>query len=311
MDSFESFRREADLARAYIQITSEMGPCPALLAFVNYDKNLKDVVGLEKFDSLSTEAQHEILLSTLDPDRLDQMALENLSDKLKKLSNHLLLFGAGGILGAAVTKGKTRHVLAGVGAVLGFTGIIVEKISNHLDKDLVTPFSNFIKYKELFSEAFNADKFFLRSMPKSFSKAEWSKFNTDVLHDHTSSYSKITIKLHDKLKSIKDEKIHISKSGWTIENLKAAAKWIETARKERDALEFDFYTQVIKIENWVENHDEYSGHNTTDDEDIILGCINSTVDYVNYRNLTEFSDTIIYKSDKILYEASKFFEKKK
>lgn len=71
--------READMAKAYIDITKTQGPSQQLLDFINFDGSLKDDIGLEGYDTFSTLAQHEIFLSKLDSQAMEVRALEALT----------------------------------------------------------------------------------------------------------------------------------------------------------------------------------------------------------------------------------------
>ena len=53
------------MAKAYLQITEEMGPSEQLLAFVNFDKGLEEEIGLEGYNTFSMTARHEILANYL------------------------------------------------------------------------------------------------------------------------------------------------------------------------------------------------------------------------------------------------------
>ena len=58
---------DAEMARAYIKITKEMGPSEQLMAFIDPENSLGSEIGLEEFGSFSLQTKHEILVSKLDP----------------------------------------------------------------------------------------------------------------------------------------------------------------------------------------------------------------------------------------------------
>lgn len=72
---FDELVQQADMARAYIDITQKMGPSEQLIAFINYDGKLSEEIGIG-MESFSVGTKHEILLSKLDPIALEAMALD-------------------------------------------------------------------------------------------------------------------------------------------------------------------------------------------------------------------------------------------
>jgi hypothetical protein len=91
--SFEQLFQQAEQARAYIRITQEQGPSEQLLDFINYDGNLYTDLGLESLglETMSLITRHEIMVSKLNPEHLEEMAMEGLGDFVKKYRRSLLV----------------------------------------------------------------------------------------------------------------------------------------------------------------------------------------------------------------------------
>ena len=79
--------RDVKMARAYVKVTQEHGPSQQLIDFINHDGRLGDEIGLEGFSNFSTTTQHELLLSRLQTDLYEALAMEGLGSFFKKLAH--------------------------------------------------------------------------------------------------------------------------------------------------------------------------------------------------------------------------------
>jgi hypothetical protein len=79
MSDFNSLYQRYRMGRAYQRITTQMGPSPQLVAFVNYDRVTPDSLGLESFNIMD---QHEQIVEHIGTDTSMHLAIEGLLSKL-------------------------------------------------------------------------------------------------------------------------------------------------------------------------------------------------------------------------------------
>ena len=196
---------EASQARAYVNVTSQMGPCPALLAFINFDNGLKSEIGLECFDALSLQSQHEILLAQLNPDGLEQIALESFFIGMEAfgewLNKNKDLLAVGGIAAAAVG-----------GAVL---------FSNHLNSQVI-PYASMERVMRQYEKEVESALRFVSKIPRDLDAEKWKNFyhltDTIAMDEHR----EMTLKILSDAGTV-----HYDKSGWTADRFHAMVAWYE------------------------------------------------------------------------------------
>lgn len=296
----ESNLKAAEEARAYISITNEQGPSEQLLAFINFDGKLEEEIGLEGYNALSLQARHEILLSKLNPDAMEAVAIENLYEKIAKISKYSLYGTAYG--------GSILHTLLGeqfrklpqvtqVKTAVGFLGVVfgiatIAWLNDTLHKAVI-PYKNMAKIKESMQVALELDKEFYSKMPSDFSVKSWQIFYDKTMNVKSSFANKFD-KWEYKDTEIKyDELTPLRESGWTIELLTKELKWfaetIDMVSKQTDL----YKPKVEKINNWIKDNKNSSDPETKQ----VIKLISKTLRYVNYSLMT--SSVVLPKIKKI------------
>jgi len=233
--SFEQLFEQADQARAYIRITQEQGPSEQLLDFINYDGNLYTDLGLESLglENMSLTTRHEIMVSKLNPDHLEEMAMEGLVDSLKKWGAWLVATGA------VVAVAGAFPILALPLIVGGAVGIIAKAMERP-----VAPYKEFVAASGAADKAFETSSNIINAIPGDFTEASWKKF-TDKL-DKTSF---VDVEASFPVMAFEH-------SGWTESNFVSAGKYIESKAKLMDDLSKKCGDKVNKIEKWLSAHDD-------------------------------------------------------
>jgi len=243
MDYFE----EAQKARAYIQTTAQYGPNKQLLDFINYDGNLYTDLGLESLglETMSLITQHEMLLSKLNPDHLEEMAMEDLKKTVAKFGEYLsvggALVGTGGLLALSPK-------LAGIGIASILAGLITIKLSGHdYAKDAeskVIPFSATRKIEDIFDRLVSDDERVAKSMPSGFSTSAWRKyFDSGIRPKYFREISVYT------------PLVYLDKSDWTVDNFKHATQWYVNAENKLSKIKEAYSKKIDNLQKFINKAD--------------------------------------------------------
>lgn len=225
--------RQAEMARKYKEITEAQGPSQQLIDFINADGKLGEEIGLEGFESFSTSTQHEILLSKLNPDEMEAVAMEGFGDFVKKYRGWLT--GAGVVALWATGPGIVTAALlaAGVsGLVMKFTDSIV------IDKGA------FVKWANAIDDGMAALEASVRGLPSDTNEGSWEKFAAAF----DSEFSKYANPTDDLVKATAVTST-LKKSGWTPETLIAQSKWMENTVTKFEAMRKSFNSKIAKFES--------------------------------------------------------------
>lgn len=245
---FEQLLRERDMAVAYLKITEQMGPSPQLLAFVNYSNSVvtDDGVALE---SMNMFDQHNFIISKLNIDTLNQMAMESLSTSIQKFIGGLYL-GADGALLAGASSELTGNILHGItsfaantkyfkmgglGLAIMTAGAIVYAAAEA--EESIPSVASFTKMTNSVEASIRASSLFAASIPSTLDEKTWESFhsnfvkNKDVSHFLGSLREKYLGKVSASAGvSLVNQKVVIEylpfdKSGWDVSKMQHAAEW--------------------------------------------------------------------------------------
>lgn len=219
--------RDRDLAQAYIAATTEHGPSASLLAFVNHDMTMGKQLGLESFETFTAGTQHEILLSTLNLEQLDTIALEGFVDWCVKYRRWLLV-------------ASFIVPMAWVGAIVGYT--------NRKGKEEIStlPMSYFQKRAGTFKTINGELEKLVRALPTGFTESTWSDFKADA--------SEASDKTDVIPKATEPTAVGVTKSGWTPQTFSKEARWLKTAGDEFMKLRKESSKKIEAIEHFAETH---------------------------------------------------------
>jgi hypothetical protein len=223
MNPFE----EAQKARAYIQTTAQHGPSQQLLDFINYDGNLFSDLGLESLglETMSLTTQHEMLVSKLNPDHLEEMAVEGLGSTIMALSTKLL------------SSDVAIPLLVGAVAITRF-------ILSNRDKTLVISHDEYLKLKTQNEKLFNSIKSHIEKIPTNHNKDNWEKYSNDCVN--------LSKRLPDDFLS---SPTLIKKSGWNDSTLKSEVLDCDKDAKKFTELEKDLGNRLKNLSKLVESDD--------------------------------------------------------
>lgn len=191
----------ADLMRTYKNVTDTHGPSQALIDFINKDKTFGAEIGLEKFENFSTPVQHEIMLSKMEPELVESMAMEGFVDFLKKYRHWLAV---GSILTGFVIPPLW------IGAIVGYVADA---------KEIMVPkYSEFVALKKVYLEVASIASNLMTSTPSGTSPESWSKFKEE------------TDDAKDKLAVIEDREtfaaVKMAVSDWSPTKFKDSAEFL-------------------------------------------------------------------------------------
>lgn len=208
--------KAVDQARAYVAITAEHGPSQQLIDFINFDGKLGEEIGLEGWSSFSTTTQHEVLLSKLNPDVMEAVAMEGFKDFVKKYRRWLL---GGGIL---LTLGTgVISIISGSLMAAGAAGIMMKH-----DDSLVITKESFSKWADYIDGDMGVLDRLVKEMPTDTNESSWDKFASKA----SDAYSKV-----GDSDSSTEYTAPLKKSGWDASSLFSYDKWLkETIAKFKD-----------------------------------------------------------------------------
>lgn len=244
-NQIDTLFKEADQARAYINITTQYGPSEQLLAFINYDNSLEADIGIEKFDSFTLGTRHEILLSKLDPDKLDLMATESLDTVIDKIGNSLII---GGLFGMGVGIGAKSLKFGALGYAAILAGGIIEFTNRKINKHPIK-YSMFSDIEKSFPEVQKMEKLIADSLPKDFEENSWKVYFDKIQQLH---YEKDE-ELFDTNFGDYDEKITspLENSGWNVSTFKSAVKWYVDNLKDVHESAEKYNQKLEAIKSWA------------------------------------------------------------
>ena len=233
MTNFTQLLDEADKARAYIDITARLGPSEQLLAFINHDGNLGQEIGLESFDNFSLTTQHELLLSKLDPDALDQMAMEDLDTTIDTTAKILAGLGSISAFGGIVVGGRTGGIIALSAAVLSMIGETLGEVNARNNVHILS-YASFNDIRSNFDKLVKYETDVIAKIPHTFGIDEWKKFADYV--DTEEEKAAHDPRLEYITNGVNESDVPFSKSGWDAGKFKDAIKWHQAKKKEFDAI---------------------------------------------------------------------------
>ena len=272
MTNFTQLFDEADKARAYIEITGRLGPSDQLLAFINHDGNLGQEIGLESFDNFSLTTQHELLLSKLDPDALDQMAMEGFRDFIKKYRAALTIAG----------------LFVWPVFVMGIAGYVV---NNNDNKKPCAPYSDFSKMQHIYESSFNKIRSLGGNIPTTFEEKDWEKFTSSVEGTNVAD---------DVSRFRESGDVPFSESGWTETNFNAAGKFLNAELNSCKDLEKHIGEKLAAVERYLDG-----GKTNPSTERVIAKGVRAMI-----ANLKSTGDAL-HTLDGIVRNASRHFTAKK
>lgn len=321
---FSQLLRERDMAAAYLKITEQMGPSPQLLAFVNYSNSIMtdDGVALE---SMEVSDQHNFIVSKLNVDTLNQMAMESLSTSIQKFIGGLYL-GAGGALLIGASSEITKNILHGIssfsanvkyfklgglGLAVLLGGVIIVTAAEL--KEAAPSVASFTKMTNSVEASIRASSLFAASIPLTLDEKTWESFhsnfvkNKDVSHFLGSLREKYLSKISASagVSSINQkvviEYLPFDKSGWDVSKMQHAAEWYV---KSADKL----FEQNNKIKEKLEAVEKLINNNK--------GDLGKTPKYISdtlmvSSRATSAAEKHLKEAKRLLDKVARHFEEKK
>lgn len=216
----------ADLMRRYRMVTEQHGPSQALLDFVNHDRNFGKEIGLESFETFSTQTQHEIMLSQLNINTAESIAMEGFVDFLKKYRGWLLL---GGFIIPPLW----------LGAIAGFIA---------KDMEVKVPlYSEYMDLKKDFVEAAAKIKALMRDTPSGTEDKAWDDFENKASE------------INDLISVAKDtDTFRVTgpeESGWTPAKFHSEAEFLEDQVNRFEAARKEYAGKVERMESFISQHE--------------------------------------------------------
>jgi hypothetical protein len=224
-----SYFEKADKMRAYINTTQRHGPSQALIDFINHGKDFGLEIGLESLNQFSTQTQHEIILSKMDPDALDVIGIESLSETIKKISNTAFFGGALAALGLSVINPALAIIPLGI-SLAGAIGIQTSLKLN--SKELYTR-DEVQRSVDMLNTRIMIVDYLLNIKPSSSTINNWEKVKLEISPDN-----KVLGKVRTTLDTLinKHEKIErkeiYSRSGWTESEFKRLSNEMSAIAKK-------------------------------------------------------------------------------
>lgn len=243
---FNELNRQFNMIQRYKDVTAKHGPSLQLLSFINFDGNLGTELGIG-LEGFSAQAQHEILLSKLDGDKVSEAALESLGSAIDKMISFMGRYPEAALL------------LVGGVAVTALVG--AELILSYKNRNNVRTRSHFETTEKHFLSFLKQDELFINNMPSSFDEAKWKAFHESLINgDHVAGSHSFTESYfgHDSAM------VHYEQSGWTPENLKAALRRYEHHVQALSALRHKSLTKLTTIKSWLRHEEQAAkSHETT------------------------------------------------
>jgi len=209
----------------YKEITEAQGPSQQLIDFINADGKLGEEIGLEGFHAFSTNTQHEILLSKLNSNVLEEAGLESLGEWLKKKRKTLLIAGF-------FTFGLT------------FWPAAVGYIISH-SEGTVPPLKHFQDAVSAGEKMFKAVKELTSKIPSTFEKESWDSF-TSLVNKTSAEFDKNPVK---ELPEVKIDR----GSGWTESNYKSSGDDLKRLSEEAATFSKSIGAKLSGAESWASN----------------------------------------------------------
>lgn len=318
--------RQAEMARAYQTVTAQHGPSQALIDFINNDGGLKEEIGLEAFDTFSTEVQHEIFSSKINVDQLESIALESLAGNIQKMAKWLTGAGSVVALGGFFTgsgngmgeKGPTGSLIAFVGGLVAMaTGGIVMAVNKKINgvvvakdfKEFQAAFDGFAREKLLTinhipdpkdQQAWEA---FAKARLKSGVLGAGSKILGKVLGGHMPVVTSNQEDAEDA-SAVAQKKVN-EEAGWDVASFTASAKWLKVNVEKFDELEKTFAKKLEALEKWAASAEAGKDSNAK----IKLSVISAAI-HEEFKSFEEGKRLLVWAT-KSLQKVSKLFEEKK
>lgn len=267
-EEFEKLISSQTVLNLYVAITKESGPSVQLLDFFTQNEPFDGFCGLEGFHDLSIEAKHEILLSTIQSDGYQNMALESMTERLSKMTDWLMTgatVSAGGaiLLALSGTSSKVKLgalILGGISLASILAGGIVSDYNRALH-GVISP-SDFGSFQHVFNDFIREELLTANRIPNSPESPNWDTFIKDKLKSRTteavvslienlfekriSEDSKLDkVKYHRTTRSLSKRKI------WTEAQFTSATKWTVEAAKKVRSLEVDYAEKLHAMDKWI------------------------------------------------------------
>ena len=307
---FNDLMRQAEMASAYRVATASLGPSQQLINFIDHDNTLHSEIGLETFGKLSTEAQHEILLSMLKPEDLEFAALESLSERIHKIAHSVESAGIGGVIGAIINRAILPSQVHAFNFKLGLisggvilAGHIVKKVTTNIAG--VYPAQAFHKVEKMVSQFIQEESLFAEQMPTTLDLGQWGNFYTKVFGRHSEQREEWN-KSFDKLwEYLHIEKVIPYQSGWDEKSFQEATSWLVTTTALLAEKERKYASKLEMVAKFIEQQKVEKDPSKKD----LYKLISRTVG----RNYEVFHNTrdILSDVEKKLVKISHMFEAKK
>lgn len=187
----------------YREITDINGPSQQLLDFISQIDQISVSVGLESFDGLSVVERHELIIDKLQPEIIVGIALEGLLDIFKRADGK-----------AKEARIKIKETASDL------------KIEKPIDAVSDNDDPSVMSITDFRAAATHADDYikwykdFVKDIPTTNSLSDWKHFESKK-----DEYIKNMQRTNDALKKLFDnEKVPLSKSGWTQSSLNSATR---------------------------------------------------------------------------------------
>jgi len=252
--SFESLMEDAEKARAYIQTTAQHGPSKQLLDFINYDGNLFSDLGLESLglETMSLTTQHEMLLSKLNPDHLEEMAMEDLDSTIDTTTKYLTGISSIGAIVAAGSgdyiSGPTSKIIALSLGVLASAAQTIRVVNSKTNRHILS-YSDYRDMTKAFDTMFKLDRDIVSKLPHDFELSSWKRFDDGVDSVLEKYDDRTELLLHTS-----SESVPFSKSGWTDAKFKEVIRWYTEHSKQVAKLAETHAAQYEKINSFYKTH---------------------------------------------------------
>lgn len=214
--------READLMYRYKTVTDAHGPSQVLIDFINHGKDFGFEIGLENFNNFSTTTQHEIMLSKMNPEAVEEVAMEGFVDFLKKYRGWLLL---GGFIIPPLWLGSI------IGFVANAAQIQVPKYSAYMD------------LKKDYGEAIPLIKKLISATPSGTDAKSWKSFES------------VADEINEKITYTKESTIFestvVESSGWTPEKFSSEAKFLDDQIETFEKIREGYASKVEQLQKYI------------------------------------------------------------
>jgi hypothetical protein len=279
---------DAVMMRQYKEVIKKNGPTQALIDFINHGKDFGADIGLESFSNFSTQAQHEIMLSKMDPDMMEEAAIESLYASLDLFAK--LLTGSGIISIYALQaflhdKGSKSSVIKiSIASAAALAGCTIGFLNDKLHK-VVIPYKLIDKIKEGSKIALVSDKLFYSKVPVDFKLESWKNFYDATMNPDSKfaeDYEKWMVKYLIDIDY--DRRVPLKESGWTPEKVGDWLKWYGTITTELAHSADGMAPKFKKIKEW------YIANKSNTDPEIreTAKYIKRTLKYAEYTHMSSY-----------------------